>query len=356
MKLPVPFYREYYHVTYYPRSVYSFVVYCFFLLALIGAVASVCWFTQKFWLLSDTNCGEASISFVNDSCLLHVVTMMGVEQFWSCSEEFNRAVLIPENKFVQPFFMIRSEAEVDFFISVPIGEFGNSIYDNPPREVTPNEAFDAIQSISFIPRFSFTIKGNGLKTSAVVAPELTYTRNVPYLSNSRDSTTNSYSGGPIGVHQDFLLTYASPANFKENVDLFECDLKKEALNPLASSLSSFTSVCSSEGKTVKTTLSRERVGGLGSLGFPGGAYGITNDLDQLNAFNWRVRISLPQSCFSEAPSFGFSLKWGYIQFITIAWGLHFVFWRTRGIFASTGLVDLTAEYQRRINGLKELNQ
>lgn len=309
------------------------------------------------------DCGNPSVTLLPDSCALRVSTVQGEIKYWTCTEAFNEAYLMaPTSRgsvFTQPFlsFSKRDEGnQLDIFISVPIGDVVGSIYSTNITENTlpVNTSLDAIESITFIPHLAFVASGNFHTERTDASPFLTYQRNRGYLPEGIDNTRESFSGGPVAVHQTYLVEYASA---KDTSSSSCCKVLQEngrPLEPLLSQYFSLTSNCNIPSRTLSPVRIREEVGGLDVL--PTWSIGddmFAMDLDQLQAFNWFISLSFPEACMAHPPQVGYSLKWAYVQFFVLAYGFQFLVWYVRGFLVKGGVVDVTAFSRRRILGVKD---
>lgn len=351
--MPLPFYQEYFHVTYSPRGTFSLVLYLFFVMLIGVSSMLICWYTTEFWAYSVVDCGKAKATF-DDACGLHVVTVKGKEFFWTCSEVFNTEFLMTTHVFIQPFLSIFDDGgqSMEILLSVPIGDVSARLYTNP-EDLPINTSLDAVESIAFIPRLRYVANGNHHSVSMEAAPQIRYERSRAYWPDGVDNTAQSFSGGPVCVHQEYLVRYSS-ADYRAKSTTTTCESgMPESVSAILSEFYSFTSACSNPLHALHTDKTVERVGGLELWADDDSTRNIGEDLDQLNAFNWRITLQFPESCMPHTPQTGYSLKWGYIQFITIAWGFQFLYWQLRGIFATNGLIDLNAHYQGRLVGSRE---
>lgn len=340
-----PFYREYFYVTYAPRGAFSWVLYAFFLLLTLASTMLVCWYTTGFWKYNMVDCGTATGSFGGD-CVLHLLTVKGAEHYWTCSEEFNTDFLIPSNIFIQPFFSVSERNGVtNILLSLPIGDTSGSVYFGAESAAAASE-LDAIQSITFIPSLRYRANGNHHTVDTTATPQLQYHRTRHYSGSTYDSSSNNFSGGPLCVRTEYALVYSTP----DAGDAASCTESTSPLISVFSHYANFSAVCSSASRVVLPSMVREDAGGLE---LAGESRNIGEDLDLLNAFTWSIALHYPEACMPHTPQAGYSLKWGYIQFITIAWGFQFLYWQLRGIFATNGLIDLNAFYQTRLTGSRE---
>eukprot|EP00796_Vickermania_ingenoplastis_P012939 gene12939-8795_t len=342
---------RYFHVTYAPRGVLSLLIYGFFLLLVIAASALICWFTTEFWTSTIVDCGKASGMF-QGHCGLHVVTTKGTHKFWTCSESFNAEFLMSTGSFVRAFVSISEGAgrATDILISVPIGNVDASVYNNP-EDLPQDAGLDAIESITFIPGLLYRASGNRHTIESLAAPQLRYSPSTPYDDTGADNTGTSFSGGPICAHSEYEIRFSADVGDESP----SCQIQRSSINGILAEFQSFTSFCAVSSRTVFPVLVRQSTGGLDLLHTDDTTFNIGYDLALLNAFTWRITLHFPEECMPHTPQVGYSLKYVYIQFITIAWGFHFLFWQLRGIFATNGLIDLNAHYQNRIkpNGEEE---
>lgn len=306
--------------------------------------------------------GSPTVSFDPDLCALSVSSVSGDTKYWTCSEAFNDAYLkFPTSRgsiFVQPYLSVAKSSDgtdLEFFISVPIGDVAVNLYSsNSSLSLPLNTPLDAIESITFIPRLEYQVTGNFHTMTTSATPSFTYHRNRGYLPNGLSNTRESVSGGPVAVHQTYLVQYAS---VKDTTTSFSCKVQQEngrPLEPLLAQYFSQTSNCDVSSRTLAPSRIREDVGGLEVLPTWSAVDRMTAiDLDQLQAFNWFITASFPTANMPHTPQVGYSLKWAYIQFFVLAYAFQYLFWMLRGLLVTGGAVDVNAYHRRRILGVRD---
>lgn len=361
--MPLPFYREHFSVTYAPRGPCTWVVYIFFLLLILVCSAVVCFFTQGFWVNSVVDCGSPSVKLDPESCALKVFTVQGETKYWTCSTFFNEAYLMSPTSggsiFTLPylsFYIDKDGSEVDIIISVPIGNVSGNIYatDAAGGTLPASTALDGIESITFIPRIEYEATGNFHTERVSAAPSFTYDRNRGYLPDGLDNTKESFSGGPVAVHQSYAVQYAPVRGTSSSSSCKALEANGRPLDPLLSNYFSLTSNCNISSRTLLPIRVREDVGGLDVLPtWSTDGSMSTIDLGQLQAFNWFISISFPEACMPHTAQVGYSLKWAYVQFFVLAYAFQVLFWYLRGFLVTGGVVDVNAFSRRRILGQRD---